>query len=616
MEAMAKTAAVLTTGVNKVTHSLEGMLAVAGLGAVGFGLENILRTTNEYFETIKRIHNATGLTVEQTDSIVDAFDTLAGMSGHEVERVMLVLNKNTTKAQQAMNGMGGNLQNIQRQLQATGVDIRKGPVKAIEDMARAAQKGKLNAGTLQSMFQIRPQLAASFIEGLKKGPEEVKKAMEEALKAGVAISAQNMRDFREYQMAQREVNSAWERIKITLGKEFYPILTKLLGEIKEKASVWVEYARDFGRALRFALTEGITLALSLTKILVANAALQRLTNAGIAGNIGKLGRWAFRGNALARGEAVADAMAAQTRTGIRPTALPYILYGRSTIPRQAGGKFMAAREAQAAFEAARVGAGGVNMGAGFSARGLAVAFNQFFEGSSLLWKAASGLAKLGVVFTLVTSVITGISKLFKSPEALETFIIEPFDKLVAALDPVLQPFYYVFGENGPLGPNSVLWEVFEVIIPMAVAGLMEGFRYVIQAVRTIVSFFSQIFAHIAEAIDAIRHGQYSYAKEVLKTPFLYNPSAQAILLKRTWKAIGDEIDAQAAARAAARRNRKLTPDEVAKTVFDFRNSRFDITQNFAEGFDPDRIAVAFTEDLAQIGNRRVMSALAPQFGLP
>ena len=41
--------------------------------------------------------------------------------------------------------------------------------------------------------------------------------------------------------------------------------------------------------------------------------------------------------------------------------------------------------------------------------------------------------------------------------------------------------------------------------------------------------------------------------------------------------------------------------------FDFRNSRFDIKQNFAEGFDPDRIAVAFAQDLGRAGELRTQS---------
>lgn len=54
--------------------------------------------------------------------------------------------------------------------------------------------------------------------------------------------------------------------------------------------------------------------------------------------------------------------------------------------------------------------------------------------------------------------------------------------------------------------------------------------------------------------------------------------------------------------------------EVAKNMFDFRGSRFDITQNFAEGFDADRIAVTFGNDLARLGEIKSQSGFAPLFG--
>lgn len=47
---------------------------------------------------------------------------------------------------------------------------------------------------------------------------------------------------------------------------------------------------------------------------------------------------------------------------------------------------------------------------------------------------------------------------------------------------------------------------------------------------------------------------------------------------------------------------------------DFRYSRFDITQRFAEGFDPDRIAVAFADDVGRLGEQRLQSGLEPLFG--
>lgn len=44
-----------------------------------------------------------------------------------------------------------------------------------------------------------------------------------------------------------------------------------------------------------------------------------------------------------------------------------------------------------------------------------------------------------------------------------------------------------------------------------------------------------------------------------------------------------------------------------ETNFNFQNSRFDIKQMFAEGADPDRIAVAFTNDLASLGEQAKQS---------
>lgn len=53
----------------------------------------------------------------------------------------------------------------------------------------------------------------------------------------------------------------------------------------------------------------------------------------------------------------------------------------------------------------------------------------------------------------------------------------------------------------------------------------------------------------------------------------------------------------------------------AKVVQDFRNSRFTIQQDFKEGFDPDRIAVAFARDVGRMGEQRLQSGLEPLFAV-
>lgn len=53
---------------------------------------------------------------------------------------------------------------------------------------------------------------------------------------------------------------------------------------------------------------------------------------------------------------------------------------------------------------------------------------------------------------------------------------------------------------------------------------------------------------------------------------------------------------------------------AAETYQDFRGSRFDVTQKFAEGFDPDRVAVALAKDLGRIGENKLQSGFEPAFG--
>ena len=50
-----------------------------------------------------------------------------------------------------------------------------------------------------------------------------------------------------------------------------------------------------------------------------------------------------------------------------------------------------------------------------------------------------------------------------------------------------------------------------------------------------------------------------------------------------------------------------------QTHNDFRFSRFDITQKFAEGFDPDRVATAFVTDLQAMAETPLSSGFQPGF---
>lgn len=80
------------------------------------------------------------------------------------------------------------------------------------------------------------------------------------------------------------------------------------------------------------------------------------------------------------------------------------------------------------------------------------------------------------------------------------------------------------------------------------------------------------------------------------------------------KAIADVMDGK----NSADLNRRGRGDRTNRphATQDFRYSRFDITNRFAEGFDPDRVASAFVSDLEAMASQRLSSGFAPAFSLP
>lgn len=77
----------------------------------------------------------------------------------------------------------------------------------------------------------------------------------------------------------------------------------------------------------------------------------------------------------------------------------------------------------------------------------------------------------------------------------------------------------------------------------------------------------------------------------------------------------DTIDiGKAKANAAANATEKKTPGENETVYQDFRGSKFEITNNFPQNVDGGRVAVAFGDQLARLGERRIDSGLRPLFG--
>lgn len=79
----------------------------------------------------------------------------------------------------------------------------------------------------------------------------------------------------------------------------------------------------------------------------------------------------------------------------------------------------------------------------------------------------------------------------------------------------------------------------------------------------------------------------------------------------------DDLARLADATSAAKKVAAAGADGKGKgTSVNIQNARFDIKQSFAEGYDPDRIAVAFTDTLAKLGEYRGQSSFSLTGAMP
>lgn len=98
-------------------------------------------------------------------------------------------------------------------------------------------------------------------------------------------------------------------------------------------------------------------------------------------------------------------------------------------------------------------------------------------------------------------------------------------------------------------------------------------------------------------------------RDLEKTNYRYNMAQH---LTQPWKMAADFDPAAAPSQA-----KRTAPAGRggAKIHQDFRGSKFTISQKFEEGYDPDRVAIAFVNDLRKIGEFRLQSGLEPMFGV-
>ena len=183
--------------------------------------------------------------------------------------------------------------------------------------------------------------------------------------------------------------------------------------------------------------------------------------------------------------------------------------------------------------------------------------------------------------------------------------------------------------------NLVLLVVYPIFAVVAVA--LAGFSMLMQIVSalfqalvgilgtgsTTTMDFIAALAWCTEQLDEFtrslqRDANYLLHEVGLMSDAEYNASQASLALgeRTTPKWVADFQKAITQITAATAQNGRAgnqPPQPRPHTSQDFRYSRFDITQRFAEGFDPDRVASAFADELAALSENRLESGFQPAF---
>ena len=163
-----------------------------------------------------------------------------------------------------------------------------------------------------------------------------------------------------------------------------------------------------------------------------------------------------------------------------------------------------------------------------------------------------------------------------------------------------------------VGPIMVMWqditEAYDTYLAQPIS----------EAWAAIYNFFVTYFVNpVKEALAAVFKWLSPYIEALTGMKFdLGAVQPLADMVVKAWKKTEvSALEVSKVLRHQQDRQAETTADRPPAPNYDFRNSRFDITQKFAEGFDPDRIALAFSSDLAALGERKLQSGFSPLYSV-
>lgn len=551
----------LGKAVDGATDRFIGMVKQAAFFGAMFNLGSAINTAKGYIDHLDKISDLTGISAQRVGGISNAMEE-SGVEAAEVENIMARMVKRGTRLTEG-NKAAADL------AKKYGINLKDGPEKSLVAMSKAVVKGGLGAGEIGRALGVSEKSAAGMIDMLGKGPDEVARMIEDGTLKNAAFNDEAMAGMQAYGEATNRVGVAWKRLTAGIMVKLAPAMTVLADKFSARIGSWTEGAEKFGNFLVKHMDTIIVMAKTYAKIMLASFAIQKLSG-------GKM-----------------------TAGGLAASAGRWVMGGKAASAAGAGGGIMSMLK------------GGGGAGA-----------------------IVGQLGRLGLIGGAI-ALIVGAFKAF--PEVASK-IKDHFSRIFSALGKIGSSIASMFSEDSSLG-RGIRWfgEKVMGMFEMLFGGIASVIEWLADRVERLVNWetkhdqkqrrqeehldkvgaVSKIYGEKARLLEA--HKGKVTDKERMAFREAERAMAEARKLESTTALpTSAKRIAEQDARMANLRKKfggQLGGDapNKADVYQDFRGSRFDIEQKFAEGFDPDRIAVAFANDISSIGERKLQSGFSPLF---
>lgn len=603
-----KVAGDLGNKIDNITATVGGFISTfGGIGAV-FGFGASVASAKQYLHTIDEISTITNESANNVAGMLHALEQ-TGVAGEESRAIMVSIARKQSE-------IAAGSQETAKLAKQYGVNLKKGPAEVLKQIADSVEKGKMGTGEVTRLLE---EAGVKAMDLFRKGPAEVQRLINEGMRKNAHINGLTLEQYKNFDTILKKVKQAWTRITTIVGIKLLPKLTSLLETVEGKIDGWAEGAEKFGNFLAEHMDTAITMAKTFGKVMLANYALMKLTGQGMVGNAGKLGGL---GKKLFGGG---------PKLGVSGKVMGFDILGKAAM----GGKFAKGRAglhtgAMAIFD--KIPLVGKHL-------------SKFMMGGLALGPIALLLLKVAAVAGAFVVIYKAFQRILKNADGIRDRLQKLLGEMWDNIKGIGAELQRIFSRDAPMG-KFLDWVATGLL--KVIEWQLRGMNKLLHLVRVFARMVGTILDDPKKALDPIKLWQQSVAeiaqsdsaKRLAKLKQASNimeklesaqgnlsakqmdqfKQAERLMKDSRFGEFGGTTSVGGASRLEALRAKvlastiaKMGPKDRVKIVQDFRGSRFDITQKFAEGFDPDRIAVAFAQDVGNLGERRLQSGLAPAF---